>query len=85
MHQGSNRSQTEQINMFDLLLGIKRNKSLEKAVPREINTKKMHDVNPLLEECVWSWLYKANHRNSDGFTTMGVCEEGLFLRSDAPT
>ena len=46
-------------------------KTLNNSIPDELHTKKGHDVNPLLEEYTWSWLYRVNHRSVDGFATLG--------------
>lgn len=45
--------------------------SLENALPRQVKSKRCHDVNPLLEKYVFSWLYRVNRRNTDGFKDLG--------------
>jgi len=47
-------------------------KSLGRGIPDEIHTKKDHAMNPVLEDYVWSWLYRVNHRNEDGFAKLGA-------------
>ena len=45
-------------------------KTLDASIPAEVHTKIAHDINPLLEEYMFSWLYRINHRNIDGFQAM---------------
>ena len=47
-------------------------KSLDKCLPDELCTKKGHKTNPLLEDYIWSWAYRVNHRMCDGFQKMGA-------------
>ena len=46
-------------------------KTLNRSIPDEVHTKKYHDLNPRLVEYVWSWVYRINHRNVDGFSCLG--------------
>ena len=46
-------------------------KTLDASIPKELRTKRNHKVNPRLADYVWSWLYRVNHRNTDGFAAMG--------------
>ena len=46
-------------------------KTLDAAIPQQVKTKKDHDVNPLLKDYAHVWLYRVNHRNLDGFETLG--------------
>jgi hypothetical protein len=46
-------------------------KGLDKMIPPALHTKNNHELNPKLEEYVWSWLYRCNHTNKDGFATLG--------------
>ena len=46
-------------------------KTLDRSIPSELKTKANHDVNPRLVEYVWSWLYRVNSRNVDGFEKLG--------------
>lgn len=46
-------------------------RSLDKSIPAQLHTKHCHRVHPLLEEHMWSWLFRVNCRNMDGFKTMG--------------
>ena len=45
--------------------------TLNACVPKQLKTKLGHVMNPRLEDYVWVWLYRANHRNRDGFLDMG--------------
>ena len=46
-------------------------KSLDSSIPHTVKTKANHNVNPVLERYVFSWLYRVNRKNTDGFTDMG--------------
>ena len=46
-------------------------KTLNKSIPNELNTKKDHEMHPLIKSYVWSWAYRLNLRNADGFKTLG--------------
>ena len=46
-------------------------KTLSQNIPKELSTKKAHGEHPLIRDYAWSWLYRVNHRNVDGFTTLG--------------
>ena len=51
-------------------------KSLGRGIPDELATKLAHDVNPLLLDYAWSWCYRVNHRNVDGFLQLGSYLKG---------
>ena len=44
---------------------------LQKAIPHSVNTKKDRQLNPLIEEYTWSWLYRQNRSNGDGMKLLG--------------
>ena len=46
-------------------------KTLNKCIPGQLNTKKCHGMNPLVEDYAWSWVNRLNNRNKDGFMTLG--------------
>ena len=46
-------------------------KTLDRSIPSELKTEANHDVNPRLVEYVYSWLYRVNSRNVDGFEQLG--------------
>lgn len=45
--------------------------TLDACIPSQLRTKVGNKMNPLLEEYIWSWVYRVNHRNVDGFQTLG--------------
>lgn len=45
--------------------------TLNASIPKELHTKKDHEMNARLEDYVWVWLYRINRRNSDGFVELG--------------
>jgi len=47
-------------------------KHLNKHVPSAVNTKKDHQINPLLENYVMEWAWRHNHRGEDGFKAAGA-------------
>ena len=53
-------------------------KVLNKFVPSELNTKKDHEMHPLITEYVWSWAYRLNLRNANGFKTLGAHVKKMF-------
>jgi len=44
---------------------------LDASVPKTLKTKTNHDINPLLFDYVYSWLYRVNRPASDGFQCLG--------------
>ena len=46
--------------------------SLDSYIPKQVKTKLRHQVNPLLEKYIFSWLYRVNHKNVDGFAQLGA-------------
>ena len=46
--------------------------SLDSAIPKTLHTKANHQQNPLIEKYTFVWLYRINHKNCDGFTTLGA-------------
>ena len=47
-------------------------KYLELAIPPQLQTKKGDAMNPVLENYVWAWLYRQNHKGGNGMALLGA-------------
>jgi hypothetical protein len=45
--------------------------TLKKNIPNSVHSKSDHAVNPMLREYVMAWAWRHNHREEDGFASVG--------------
>ena len=45
--------------------------TLDDSIPKQLQTKMKHAMNPLFEEYTFSWLHRINARSADGFELLG--------------